>query len=137
MARAGDLSGMDSLIEAAREAVEASYAPYSEYYVGAALETADGTVYTGCNVENANYSNSLHAEEVALGSAVRDDHREFARIAVSTAERDGQTPCGMCRQSLTEFCDEDFAVLCDEGDEVTEYRLGDLLPTTIEREDLE
>ncbi|MCU4799505.1 cytidine deaminase [Halobacteria archaeon HArc-gm2] len=128
---------MDSLVEAAREATESSYAPYSEYYVGAALETADGTVFTGCNIENANYSNSLHAEEVAIGSAVRAGHQEFARIAVSTAARDGQTPCGMCRQTLTEFCDEDFPVVCDEGDdETTEYRLGDLLPATISREDL-
>ncbi|SFS06416.1 cytidine deaminase [Halomicrobium zhouii] len=129
---------MDSLVEAAREATESSYAPYSEYYVGAAVQTADGTVFTGCNVENANYSNSLHAEEVAIGSAVRAGHQEFTRIAVSTAARDGQTPCGMCRQTLTEFCDEEFQVVCDEGDgEVTEYRLGDLLPATISREDLE
>ena len=54
---------MDSLIEAARAAIEESYAPYSEYEVGAAVETADGEVYAGCNIENANYSNSLHAEE--------------------------------------------------------------------------
>ena len=129
---------MDSLVEAAREASEASFAPYSEYHVGAAIETADGSVYTGCNIENANYSNSLHAEEVAVGSAVRDGHREFARLAVSTAVRDGQTPCGMCRQTLAEFCGGDFPVVCDEGDgETSEYRLGDLLPATITREDLE
>lgn len=129
---------MDSLVRAAREASEASYAPYSEYYVGAALETADGTVFTGCNVENANYSNSLHAEEVAVGSAVRDGHREFARLAVSTRARDGQTPCGMCRQTLSEFCDDEFPVVCDEGDgETSTYHLGDLLPATIAREHLE
>jgi cytidine deaminase len=94
---------MSELLEEARAAVDAAYAPYSEYAVGAALRTADGTVYTGCNIENANYSNSLHAEEVALGSAVRDGHREFDRVAVSSAERDGVTPCGMCRQSFAEF----------------------------------
>ena len=129
---------MDSLIEAAREASRASYAPYSEYAVGAALETVDGTVFTGCNVENANYSNSLHAEEVAIGSAVREGHHEFSRLAVSTKARDGQTPCGMCRQTLSEFCDGEFPVVTDEGDdETSEYRLGDLLPATITREDLE
>jgi len=125
---------MDSLIEAARAAIEESYAPYSEYEVGAAVETADGEVYAGCNIENANYSNSLHAEEVAIGSAVRDGHRTFARLAVTSAARDGVTPCGMCRQTLSEFCDEDFPVICDDGDgETTEYRLGDLLPATITR----
>ncbi|MFB6074192.1 MAG: cytidine deaminase [Haloarculaceae archaeon] len=128
---------MDSLVERARDALEASYAPYSEYRVGAALETADGTVFTGCNVENANYSNSLHAEEVAFGSAVAAGHREFARIAVSSSERDGITPCGMCRQTLAEFCGAAFPVVCDEGDGTTEYRLGDLLPNTISREDLD
>ncbi|MDZ7715210.1 MAG: cytidine deaminase [Balneolaceae bacterium] len=90
---------MDDLIAAAREALTNAHVPYSEYRVGAALETADGTVYTGCNIENANYSNSLHAEEVALAEAVKNGHREFERIAVSSGVRDGVTPCGMCRQS--------------------------------------
>ncbi|MBX0323097.1 cytidine deaminase [Halomicroarcula sp. F13] len=121
---------MDDLMDAAREAVEASYAPYSEYRVGAAIETADGTVYTGCNIENANYSNSLHAEEVAIGSAVRDGHREFVRLAVSSDKRDGVTPCGMCRQTLAEFCDDDFPIYTD-GEDAAEYTLGELLPTTI------
>jgi len=130
-------AGMDDLIEAARDAREASYAPYSEYEVGAALRTDDGTVFTGCNIENANYSNSLHAEEVALAEAVREGHRSFDAVAVSTSELDGQTPCGMCRQSLTEFCDDDLRVLCDEGEERSEYTLGELLPNTISRDDLE
>jgi cytidine deaminase len=121
---------MDDLLAAAREAVENAYVPYSEYRVGAAIETADGTVYTGCNIENANYSNSLHAEEVAIGTAVRDGHREFTRLAVSSAARDGVTPCGMCRQTLAEFCDEDLPIYTD-GDEPREYTLGELLPDTI------
>lgn len=124
------------LLERARDALASAYAPYSEYEVGAALETTDRTVYTGCNVENANYANSLHAEEVALGGAVRDGHREFERLAVTSASRDGLTPCGMCRQSLAEFCPESFPVVCDEGDPVT-YRLGELLPNTITRDMLE
>ena len=120
-----------ALIERAREATAQAHVPYSEYRVGAALETSDGTLFTGCNIENANYSNSLHAEEVALAEAIKQGHREFAQIAVSSSEHDGVLPCGMCRQSLTEFCDEDFRVLCDEGDSVAEYRLGDLLPDAI------
>ena len=121
----------DDLVSRAREALDTAYAPYSEYRVGAALRAADGTVYTGCNVENANYSNSLHAEEVAIGRAIADGTRTFESLAVTTGERDGVTPCGMCRQTLSEFCDEDFPVYCDEGEEVTTHRLGDLLPETI------
>ncbi|WP_276271683.1 cytidine deaminase [Haloarcula litorea] len=124
------------LLDAAREAVEASYAPYSEYRVGAAIETADGSVYTGCNIENANYSNSLHAEEVAVGTAVRDGHREFEQLAVSSDERDGVTPCGMCRQTLAEFCDDDLPIYTD-GPDGGAYTLGELLPDTITTEHLD
>jgi cytidine deaminase len=127
---------MNELLEAARTALESAYAPYSEYRVGAAIETDDGTVYTGCNVENANYSNSLHAEEVAMGAAVSEGHRSFERLAVTSADRDGVTPCGMCRQTLAEFCDDDFPIVTD-GEGAAEYTLGDLLPTTITREHLE
>jgi cytidine deaminase len=119
------------LVSAARGALDVAYAPYSEYQVGAALCAADGTVYTGCNVENANYSNSLHAEEVAVGRAVADGTRTFAALAVTSTERDGVTPCGMCRQTLAEFCDEDFPVHCDDDGSVTTHRLGELLPETI------
>jgi cytidine deaminase len=133
------------LVEAAREALSAAYVPYSEYRVGAALLTADGTVFTGCNIENANYSNSLHAEEVAIAEAVKEGHHEFAAIAVSSGARDGVTPCGMCRQTLAEFCDEAL-VYCDEGHDgdetdssatIPEYALGDLLPNTISLDTLE
>ena len=127
---------MDDLLEAARGAADAAYAPYSEYRVGAAIETADGTVFTGCNIENANYSNSLHAEEVALGAAIREGHREFSRLAVTSAKRDGVTPCGMCRQTLSEFCADSFRIYTD-GPDATEYTLGELLPTTITREHLD
>ena len=125
------------LIDRARTALEEAYVPYSGYSVGAALETAGGEVYTGCNIENANYSNSLHAEEVAIGTATSDGHRGFERIAVSSSERDGVLPCGMCRQTLAEFCDEEFVVLCDVGDGIERYRLGRLLPDAIGTEDLE
>ena len=124
------------LLERARGAVETSYAPYSEYRVGAALETSDGTVFTGCNVENANYSNSVHAEELALSKAVEAGHRNFSRIAVSSGARDGVTPCGMCRQSLSEFCADELRVICEDGDDPVVFALGELLPRAIEQEDL-
>ena len=127
------LLGMDNLlIERARDALAEAYVPYSEYRVGAALRAADGEIFTGCNVENANYSNSLHAEEVAIGTAVAAGHHEFDRLAVSSGVRDGVTPCGMCRQTLAEFCGDDLTIVCDLGDDaVATYTLGELLPDTI------
>jgi cytidine deaminase len=121
----------EDLLAAARDAMDEAYVPYSEYPVGAAVETADGSVYVGCNVENANFSNSLHAEEVAIGEAVADGHREFATVVVTSAARDGVTPCGMCRQTLAEFCDDEVPVLCDTGDGFKRYTIGELIPDTI------
>lgn len=121
----------EALVEAARGALENAHVPYSNYRVGAAIETASGDVYTGCNVENANYSNSLHAEEVAIAGAVNDGHTSFVQLAVTSAARDGVTPCGMCRQTLAEFCDPDLPVYCDEGEDVASYTLGGLLPNAI------
>ena len=134
---------MDELVEVAREAQTDAHVPYSDYPVGAALQTADGSVYVGCNIENANYSNSLHAEEVAIAEAVKEGHREFDALVVSSGARDGVTPCGMCRQTLAEFCDDDLPVVCDEGTaddgaiETSEYALGELLPNTITEEMLD
>lgn len=128
---------VDDLIASARDALEYAHTPYSEYPVGAALETSDGTAFTGCNIENANYSNTVHAEELALSKAVEAGHRSFERIAVSSERRDGVTPCGLCRQSLSEFCGPDFRILCDGADETTTYTLGELLPNTITRQHLE
>ena len=126
----------DDLLAAAREATANAHVPYSAYRVGAALETADGTVFVGCNIENANYSNSLHAEEVAIAEAVKTGHREFTGIAVTSSERDGVLPCGMCRQTLSEFCEDDFRVVCDEAEGTVEYELGDLLPDAISADTL-
>ena len=122
---------VDPLIDRARDALAAAHVPYSEYRVGAALRTADGSVFVGCNIENANYSNSLHAEEVAVAEAVKTGHTEFERLAVTSAARDGLTPCGMCRQTLAEFAPEDLEIVCDLGDDTVTYTLGDLLPKTI------
>ncbi|PSP37779.1 cytidine deaminase [Halobacteriales archaeon SW_8_65_20] len=127
----------ETLLARARETLDAAYVPYSEYPVGAALETVDGTVYVGCNIENANYSNALHAEEVAVAEAVKQGHTEFAGLAVVSAREDGVTPCGMCRQTLAEFASESLPVYCGEGEGYTEYALGDLIPNTIHRDMLE
>ena len=128
---------VDPLIDRARDALAAAHVPYSEYRVGAALRTADGSVFVGCNIENANYSNSLHAEEVAVAEAVKTGHKEFTRLAVTSAARDGVTPCGMCRQTLAEFAAADLEIVCDLGDTVESYTLGELLPKAISERTLE
>ncbi|WP_075936005.1 cytidine deaminase [Halosegnis longus] len=127
----------ETLLDRARDTLDDAYVPYSEYPVGAALETADGTVFVGCNIENANYSNALHAEEVAVAEAIKRGHTEFAQLAVVSAREDGVTPCGMCRQTLAEFAAESLPVYCGEGEEYAEYTLGELLPNTINRGMLE
>jgi cytidine deaminase len=128
---------MDELMATAREAVSRAIVPYSEYAVGAAIETADGTVFTGANIEIANFSNSLHAEEVALARAVMEGHTDFARIAVASEADDGVTPCGMCRQTLAEFADAGFDVLVEGPDGPEVHRLGDLLPHAFTGEQIE
>ncbi|MFO7834301.1 MAG: cytidine deaminase [Halohasta sp.] len=127
----------DPLVDRAREALAAAHVPYSEYRVGAALRTADGSVFVGCNIENANYSNSLHAEEVAVAEAVKTGHTEFDRLAVTSGARDGVTPCGMCRQTLAEFASDGLEIVCDLGDDTVTYRLGELLPEAISESTLD
>jgi cytidine deaminase len=125
---------IEGLLAVARDAQGNAHVPYSGYAVGVALETGDGSVYDGCNIEVANYSNTLHAEEVALVAALKDGHEEFTRLVVSSRSRDGVTPCGMCRQTLAEFCGPDLDIYCDHGDDLREYTLGELLPGPITEE---
>jgi len=110
-----------------------SYAPYSGFAVGAALLCADGTVFAGCNVENASYSCCICAERTALFKAVSEGRRDFAAIAVAggkagEAAADFCSPCGACRQCLAEFCGPDFpVVMVREGGEEKVRTLGELL----------
>ena len=104
----------EKLCELAREAMTHAYVPYSGYQVGAALLCADGTVYQGCNIENASYSPTVCAERTAFFKAVYDGHRDFAAIAVCGG-KDGVItgafpPCGVCRQVMREFCGDDFLI---------------------------
>lgn len=117
----------------ATEARQKAYAPYSGYTVGAALLTADGDVYVGCNIENAAFTPTVCAERTAVFKAVSEGHREFAMLAISGGKGDGFTggfpPCGVCRQVLAEFCSLDFPILVVMGeDSYVRYTLGELLP---------
>lgn len=118
-----------ALIRAARAAREKAYAPYSGYAVGAAVRTADGRVFTGCNVENASYGLSVCAERTAVFSAIAAGARQIVAVAVCTP--DGGTPCGACRQALIEFAPQPdrCAVWIVKPDEiVANYTLAELLP---------
>ena len=114
------------LLDMAIKAREFAYVPYSGYRVGAALECEDGTVYTGCNIENAAYGNTICAERTALGKAVSEGARRFTRIAIASSGS-APYPCGACRQSLNEFA-PDLLVLVTWDGNVEQARLSDLLP---------
>ena len=117
------------LINLAYEAAKMAYAPYSKFYVGAALLTEDGEVYTGCNVENSSYGATICAERVAALKAVSDGRRKFAAIAIVSASEDFTYPCGICRQFLSEFMKEDGKVILHDKEEgIKIYTLGELIP---------
>jgi cytidine deaminase len=122
----------EDLIAAARQALEQAYAPYSGFRVGAALRFADGTVVTGCNVENASYGLSLCAETVASAKALGAGRRGgLVAVAVASSGPDVVTPCGRCRQVLNELAalgGTDPQVLCCGPGEVLQMRLSELLP---------
>lgn len=118
-----------ALLCAAMEARKFSYAPFSGFHVGAALLCANGKVFSGCNIENSAYSPTLCAERCAVAKAVSEGERNFIAIAVVGPEDTTTTPCGVCRQVLYEFCDENLIVLCGGTDSYyTETTLGALLP---------
>lgn len=113
------MSAPDALVDAARAAESRAIAPYSTFTVGAALQTADGAVVTGCNIENATYGLTMCAERVALFKALSEGHRAFTAIAVSASAAATPTPpCGSCRQLLWEFCG-DIPVIMANGTGVT------------------
>lgn len=119
---------MKELYNKAVEAAKGAYAPYSGFYVGAAILCDDGTVFTGCNIENASYSATVCAERVALFSAVAAGYRKFTAVAIAGSKDGDYTkscpPCGVCRQVLAEFFDADAAVILADG----VHTLGELLP---------
>ena len=122
----------ERLREMAIAAMAGAYAPYSGYKVGAALLCSDGTVYTGCNIENASYTPTVCAERTAFFKAVTEGHREFDAIAICGG-KDGVItglfpPCGVCRQVMREFCKDDFKVYMITPEGYEERTLAQLLP---------
>ena len=120
------------LIEKALAAREYSYSPYSHFRVGAALLCSDGSVYTGCNIENRAYGPTNCAERTAVFKAVSEGKREFAAIAITGGEKETVWcyPCGVCRQVMAEFCASDaFEIICARSEEEYKtYTLAELLP---------
>lgn len=115
------------LIDEALAARQRAYAPYSGYLVGAALMTADGSIYTGCNIENAAHTPTMCAERVAVAKAVSDGHLEFDTIVVATPA--GGVCCGVCRQVLNEFTPNvRILTVNDEGTVIYDGDLTEVLP---------
>lgn len=127
-----DPVGFRALLSAAREAKSRAYAPYSCFQVGAAVMMEDGSVFIGANVENASYGATICAERSAIAAAVSAGHRRIARIAVTTSAAEGtpiadRSPCGICRQVISEFADDDTLVLLDAGDTADGRMCGEVI----------
>ncbi|MEZ5283432.1 MAG: cytidine deaminase [Vicinamibacterales bacterium] len=120
--------GESELVELARRARAHAVAPYSGFRVGAALEAADGRVFTGCNVENASYGLTECAERVAMFKALSEGAREFVRIAVVADTERPTTPCGACRQVLWEFAPTLDVIVANGTSILGRHHLADLLP---------
>lgn len=123
----------EEMIAKAKEAMTSAYAPYSDFFVGAALLCKDGSVYTGCNIENAAFGAGICAERTALFKAVSDGKREFTAIAV-VGGKHGETedfcyPCGICRQALSEFTDISFKFYFENANgDIVSLGMEDMLP---------
>lgn len=128
------------LMALAVQARKASYSPYSNFKVGAALLAKSGKTYLGCNIENAAYTPTNCAERTAVFKAVSEGEREFAAIAIvgGSGEEPAEfcAPCGVCRQVLAEFCEKDFKILLGTPDDFKAYTLAELLPFSFGKSDL-
>lgn len=130
----------EQLVSVAKDAMKHSYSPYSGYKVGAALLCKDGSVYTGCNIENAGYSSTNCAERTAFFKAVSEGKKDFTAIAVCGGKEgviEGVfPPCGVCRQVMREFCGDEFMIYLAAKDDIETYTLKELLPVSFQPETL-
>jgi cytidine deaminase len=119
----------DGLLAAARAAQRQAHAPFSGFAVGAALLSADGRLFIGCNVENRSFGLSLCAERAAVAAAIAAGARSFRAVAVVTDADPPAAPCGMCRETLAEFCGPELAIhLAGAGGARRDTTLGDIFP---------
>jgi cytidine deaminase len=132
-----DFDPIEGLVAAATTARTRAHAQYSKFNVGAALETSDGQIVTGCNIENATYGLTLCAERVALVKALSEGHAVFTRIVVVAETDDLTPPCGPCRQLLWEYCGDIDVILANLRGRTAHYRLASLLPLPFDRRLLE
>ena len=116
------------LIAEAKNAMQNSYSPYSKFKVGAALLSDSGEIFKGCNIENASYGATICAERTAVFNAVSQGVTHFSKLAIVSVNGEPTFPCGICRQVLCEFMDKSALILIEQGDEVAEYTLEELLP---------
>lgn len=121
------------LLQKAAVAREAAYSPYSGYKVGAALLCEDGTVYTGCNVENISYGGTICAERTAVVKAVSEGRKRYTKIAISVSGDEPGIPCGICLQFLSEFVSSDFTIICGNClNKFTSYSFSQIMPTVFQ-----
>lgn len=129
---------INEMIELAKAARERAYVPYSGFRVGACLKTASGVYYLGCNIENASYTPTICAERTAMFKAIFDGEREFETLAVISDSSNFTSPCGVCRQVLSEFCLPEMPViLANSAGEYRVISLGELLPLAFTKGDME
>lgn len=116
------------LYERAVEMIPLAYAPFSKFKVGAALLTKDGKVFTGVNVENSSFGGTICAERTAFVKAISEGYREFEAVAVVSSEGEAW-PCGICRQFMKEFCDDDFKIITgNDVESLRVYTMEEILP---------
>ena len=124
------------LMDMAKEAMKSAYAPYSHFSVGAAVETDDGKVYCGCNIENSSYGATICAERTAISKAVSEGYRRITRIAICDSNNSFAWPCGICRQVMSEFAVEDFYVILEDNGNLSNFFLKELLPNSFSGKDM-
>lgn len=130
-----DLS-LRNLIREAEKAMQLTYSPYSKFPVGAALLCRDGTIFRGCNVENASYGGTICAERTALVKAVSEGHKDFLAIGLACAKSPGSWPCGICRQFIVEFGTHILIVSENADGSLNKMTMSELLPKSFGPEDL-
>ncbi|MFN0084523.1 MAG: cytidine deaminase [Blastocatellia bacterium] len=124
----------EELLALAREVRDRAHAPYSNFKVGAAVESADGRVFTGCNVENSSYGVTICAEQVALGKAISEGAVEFVRVVVIADTHSAVPPCGACRQVILELCGSEVEiVMANLQGQVESRTAGELLPAAFDQ----